>query len=149
MRSPTPILCASLFALASCSCPNPSGAGSADGGGGTDDAAAAMPVNGCTAADFAANDRRAESAARVIAFPSTPAPGPYTPRCITVSAGQTVTWNGDFASHPLEQFGGNESSWIAPTNRGSTANFVFPVAGVYGFRCTAHPAAMQGAVLVR
>ena len=137
-----PVSVSPVLACGSCSCPGPEGAGA-------DSGTAVMPVNGCTAMDFAANDRRADAASRVIAFPSGAAPGPYTPRCITISAGQSVTWNGDFASHPLEQFGGNESTWIAPTNRGSTATFTFPVAGVYGFRCTAHPTTMQGGILVR
>lgn len=153
MRPISTTLFCVLLGVAGCSCPSPSGSVPAGGatrdGAVTDGGGEPVPVNGCTAADFAANDRRAEGAARVVVFPSTPAPGPYAPRCMTISAGQSVTWTGDFGSHPLAQSGGDPSQWIEPTARGSTATFAFPVAGVYGFHCTAHATTMQGAVLVR
>ncbi len=118
------------------------GGGDAGGGGGT-------AVNGCTAADFAANDLSAAGAARVITFPTGAAPAQYTPACITIAAGQTVTWNGAFASHPLQQSGGDPTMWITTTSTGTTVNFGFPVGGTYGFDCQFHPSVMKGAIFVK
>ncbi len=143
MRRVSRVVVVSMWACAACSCPAHPDAGGADSG------PPVMPVNGCTAEDFAANDRRSEAASRVITFSSTATPGPYAPRCMIISGGQSVTWNGSFANHPLEQFGGDESVWIAPTNSGSTAMFAFPVTGVYGFRSARSPSTMQGAIWVR
>ncbi len=62
---------------------------------------AAPHAAGCTAADFAANDRTAEGAERVILAPDGPAPAQFSPRCMRVRVGQTITWQGDLASHPI------------------------------------------------
>ena len=123
-------------------CASSSTTGTDAGGGGT-------AVNGCTAADFAANDLSAASNARKITFPSTAAPAQYQPACFTIAAGQSVTWSGDFASHPLTQAGGDPSMWITTTNSGTTVTFGFPVGGTYGFECSAHPSIMKGAVFVK
>ncbi len=112
-------------------------------------APASEAVNGCTAADFAAHDLSSLTASRVIAFPTTPTPAQYSPACITIGVGQTVTWNGDFSSHPLVQFGGDASVWIQDTSSGTTAMFSFPVGGTYGFQCSAHPSVMKGAIFVK
>ena len=120
------------------------GGGDAGGGGG-----GAETVNGCTAADFAANDLSAAGASRTISFPTTAAPAQYTPACITIGAGQSVTWNGAFASHPLQQSGGDASMLITTTSTGTTATFAFPVGGTYGFDCQFHPSVMKGAIFVK
>ncbi len=133
----------SLFGCSSTST-TPSGTDAGGGGGGGGET-----VNGCSAADFAMNDLSAASAARVIAFPTGAAPAQYTPACITIAVGQSVTWNGAFASHPLQQSGGDPSMWITTTNTGSTANFSFPVGGTYGFDCQFHPTVMKGAIFVK
>jgi plastocyanin len=126
-------------------------AGTADAGvdAGVDAGSMAEAVNGCTAADFAANDLSAATASRVISFPTTAAPVQYSKPCITVAAGQMVTWNGDFSLHPLEQAGGDPTMWITPTQAGSTVTFPFPVGGTYGFECSFHPTLMRGAIYVK
>ena len=113
------------------------------------DAGVGETVNGCTAADFAANDLSAAGASRTITFPSTSAIAQYSKPCITIAVGQMVTWTGDFASHPLVQAGGDASMWITPTGTGTTVSFGFPVGGTYGFECSAHPAVMKGAIYVK
>jgi plastocyanin len=80
----------------------------------------------------------------------------YTPPCVRVSAGTDVTWNSNFALHPL--VGGvvegvmekpDANSPIKPTSMGMMATFKFPDPGVYGFYCDTHSAAgMMGAVFV-
>lgn len=115
----------------------------------TNDAGPSESVNGCTAADFAAHDLSAASASRTITFPMDATPAQYSPACITIGVGQSVTWNGNFANHPLMQSGGDPSMWIQSTSTGTTANFGFPVGGTYGFECMAHPTIMKGAVYVK
>lgn len=115
--------------------------GSGTGGSGTGGDAG---VNGCTAADFVA--------ATTIAFPGVA----YDPPCVKVSAGDTVTWNGDFSFHPLR--GGevvdgtatpDTGSPIVAVDTGMTADVTFPTAGTFPFYCNVHfSVGMMGAVLV-
>lgn len=76
-------------------------------------------------------------------------------RCIKVKVGQTVSYEGDFAKHPLEASGGDAKNPFAgakerivdagkPEERTPVA---FKSTGVFGYKCTKHPE-MQGAVLV-
>ena len=71
-----------------------------------------------------------------------------TPRCITVKAGDSVTWTGNFMTHPLDAFNGdapNPISGNTPSN--GTVVVKFPAAGNYGFHCKIH-ASMLGVVQV-
>jgi plastocyanin len=84
----------------------------------------------------------------------------YTPRCILIGAGQTITFNGnltDFASHPL--VGGtaegafktpDPSSPIGYTNSGTSKAVLFASAGTFPFYCDVHGLfpAMTGVVFV-
>jgi plastocyanin len=114
-------------------------------------------VNGCTEADFAANDRTAPGADRTLVGPVTPTPAQFSPHCMRVKATQTVTWTGDFDSHPLTfklvsttdggfvndaatdvvigADGGTSPITITPKERMTIA-----------FTCTLHPSVMFGAV---
>ncbi len=141
-------LCLSLSGCSSSSTTT-TGTDAGGGGGGGDAGGGGTSVNGCSAADFAANDLSAAGAARVITFPTGAAPAQYTPACITIAAGQNVTWNGAFANHPLQQSGGDPTMWITTTNTGTTVNFGFPVGGTYGFDCQFHPSVMKGAIFVK
>ena len=58
-------------------------------------------VNGCTGADFAANDRTADDAERIIQGPTGPTPAQFSPHCMRVRVGQTVTWKGDLGHYSL------------------------------------------------
>lgn len=103
-------------------------------------------VNGCTRTG--ATDLTAAGATRTIEEQGIA----YMPKCIRIKAGQSVTWNADFASHPLSSgtpAGGPQAgSPITTTTAGSTKSFTFPAAGVFGFYCQVHVTAMMGAVYV-
>jgi plastocyanin len=72
----------------------------------------------------------------------------YSPACIKIKVGQSVTWNGAFQFHPLEAVGGDTPSPITATNSGTTVTFAFAREGTFGFDCANHPTIMHGAVLV-
>jgi plastocyanin len=77
----------------------------------------------------------------------------YSPACIKINKGSSLTFNGSFSSHPLS--GGldgsaDASSPITHTTTGSTATFPFPNAGTFGFYCDFHfGSGMEGAVFVQ
>jgi plastocyanin len=78
-----------------------------------------------------------------IAFGGTDPGFNYAPKCLKVSAGATVTWNGDFATHPLDKSetrGTLTGNPITMTNTGTTASFTFPTPGFYGYYCRFHGA---------
>jgi plastocyanin len=107
--------------------------------------------NDCTPYDFTMNDHTAPADPRVITFPYDPNPMQYTPRCMKIQAGQTVTWRGAFQYHPLEPAGGDVPSPITidPMPSGTERAIVFPNAGFFGFECMTHEApAMYGAIFV-
>jgi len=69
----------------------------------------------------------------------------YTPPCVKVGKGTTVTFSGDFTTHPL--VGGEYASGIATpdplspitqTDMGMSASFTFPEAGTFPFYCNFH-----------
>jgi plastocyanin len=80
----------------------------------------------------------------------------YSPACIRVDRGTTVTFSGSFTNHPL--VGGRvvgsatipeATSPIMPTSTGTTASFLFSNRGEFGYYCDFHALnAMYGAVLV-
>ena len=116
-----------------------------DGGG---DGAAVL--HGCAPGAFM--DARAAAASRVVTFGAT---FQFTPKCLTVAAGQTVTFMGFFTGHPLSpgvQGGGAGASPGNPIPRtamGDRVDVVFPTAGVFPYFCEMHGAAgMVGVVRV-
>jgi plastocyanin len=81
----------------------------------------------------------------------------YAPACIKVKAGTVVTFNGGFASHPLQggvDLGGTgvpatTGPFVTVTNTGTTANFTMSSAGTFPYYCTAHVSSgMEGAIFV-
>jgi len=115
-----------LSLLAACSNSSPGG----------DDAGAT--VNGCSAF----------TDGTTVTGPSGPTPAQYSPACVHVKVGQSVTFNLDFSDHPMQPFGGDTGNPIQETTSGTTATFTFASAGTFGFHCEAHPSIMQGAVQV-
>lgn len=101
----------------------------------TPDAGGGGSVNGCTT--YA--DQTAAGGAITWDFT-------VAPKCVKVKVGQTVTWTGDFATHPLAPFNGDASNPIVIGTAG-TSKITFPVAGTFGFHCLNHPS-MLGAVQV-
>jgi plastocyanin len=112
-------------------------------------------LNGCNAADY--TDRSAAAAERRIGFGSalnSPALG-YSPACIIISAGQSVSFVGNFATHPLVP-GTDRGSGASANNpiqeqRSGSADYTvsFPTAGFYPYFCELHRPGMAGVVRVR
>jgi len=115
-------------------------------------------VNGCGSGDFApaatAGDARIQY--------GDPLGLVYSPKCLTISAGQSVTFFGDtsqgsnFGVHPLRPGGASGSdpgaggNPISAQNNGATYTVAFPAAGTYGYFCLAHEGmGMYGAVQVK
>ena len=69
----------------------------------------------------------------------------YDPSTVHIKAGDTVEWQGGFASHPLVS---DEGLW--PTvSSGSTFRFSYTSPGTYGFHCQVHAGlGMEGQVIV-
>lgn len=104
-------------------------------------------------ADFRGTDAGGQGAGGAdISFPNDDAPAQYVNRCVKIKVGQTVTFAGAFAKHPLQAFGGDSPSPIpALTNVTPDAGVLevtFTTAGEFGFRCNFHPNFMRGAVKV-
>lgn len=117
----------------------------------------AETFNGCTEEMFV--DRTAASASRAVGFGGVGGSGSldYSPKCILVAAGQTVTFNGAFDAHPLSpgstpslRTAGSANNPVRRTSTGSTVTVTYPTAGTYPYFCEAHYAVgMTGVVRVR
>jgi plastocyanin len=103
-------------------------------------------VHGCSLGN--ATDLRADPSPDV-AFSSYS----YSPKCIRIAAGQSITFTGDFSFHPL--VGGQNDvsdpqSPIGSTSSGLMKTVAFPAAGTFPFYCDEHVLSfgMTGAVFV-
>jgi len=110
--------------------------------------AAGNVVNDCTVA--LAVDRTASGADRTVHFDGSTYVFEYTPSCMRIAAGQSVTWQGDadyntFVFHPLRA--GyivdvtkypDPGSPIQATSSGTQATFAFPNTGEFPFYCDLH-----------
>lgn len=118
--------------------------------------------NNCSAAMFV--DRSAAGASRTVGYGGALGSGlfAYSPSCITIAAGQTVTFSGgtttNFGVHPLAPgvlnalTAGSPNNPIPRLSDGSRAEttVTFPTAGTYPFVCEAHASAgMVGVVHVQ
>jgi len=116
---------------------------------------------GCGSSAPACVDRTAASADRNVYFGGLNGSGAlaYLPTCMIVSAGQTVTFQGDFTMHPLSKgtvsdldAGSPNSPFPSPAHDAGSAPFdvTFPTAGDYPYWCTIHfRENMNGTVQVR
>lgn len=75
----------------------------------------------------------------------------YSPKCLKVSAGTSVTFSGDFSSHPLEPSalrgtltGNPITSTSAVPDGGTTKTFAFPTPGFYAYFCQFHDSTDSG-----
>ncbi len=127
-----------------------SGGGSAGGSaGGSGGGSGQTTVNGCSSYV----DHTASNDSRTVTF-TFPA---YTPPCMLVSAGQSVTFSGNFSFHPLtpgtapsSSGAGSSNNPISLTSSGSTASFTFPTAGTYPYYCGNHEGSgMFGSIRVQ
>ena len=68
---------------------------------------------------------------------------------VTINVLETVTWNGNFSSHPLNA---TDSAFSTNTqlmaNSGTTFTLGFVLPGTYYFRCGNHPMNMRTTVIV-
>lgn len=74
----------------------------------------------------------------------------YAPNCLAVAAGTTVTFSGDFASHPLTPSaarGMTTGNPIAATSSGTSAPFTFTNPGFYAYYCAFHGSDADGAFM--
>lgn len=113
-------------------------------------------LNGCTAEQFV--DRSAADADRTLGFGGEHGSGgfSFSPRCLTIAAGQDVTWMGAFSTHPLNPGvpgnarGGDPGNPIPVTSTGTSVTVSFPRPGTYPFVCGMHAfLGMTGVVVVR
>jgi len=126
-----------------------SGSGGSGGANGTS-------VNGCTDADFAANDHSADSDPRVIQGPTGTDPTQYTPHCMRIKAGQTVTFDTDVTGHPIdfsvapgspEPFPHLEGKVFSDAGAAVGATVKLDAGGgILAFECSNHPTVMFGAI---
>jgi plastocyanin len=71
----------------------------------------------------------------------------YTPKTLTVSAGDTVEWvNRDLVTHTATGKGGSFDSGDIPA--GKSWAFTVKADGLFGYTCTYHPT-MKGTLRVR
>lgn len=142
---------AACAALASCSDDEKAAtdAGAADAP--ASDAPAAQTLNGCADTDYVA------VAGNTINFGGTTLGNTYSPKCLKVTPGTTVTFTGNFATHPLSPgsspstpAAGSPGNPITAVSAGTTPKtFTFAAAGNYPYFCTAHLAGgMWGAIKV-
>ncbi len=110
--------------------------------------------NGCTAAT--ALDLSGVPGPHVITFPNN-GNLTYDPKCVVVKAGSTVTFNGNFAGHPM--IGGTVTGGVATpaasgpfvpaTTTGTSKSFTMSDVGVFPYYCMPHASiGMNGAVFV-
>ena len=85
----------------------------------------------------------AGAAPATVGFPTGPAAGAYTPSEVSVDPGESVTFNGSFANHPLVWNRGD----FPTQSSGTTNTYTFTQPGLYRFHCQIH-ASMTGSVLV-
>ena len=126
--------------------------GAPDAGNSAPDAGPPGSLNGCTAGSYL--DATAAGASRTVTFTFFK----YSPACLTIAAGQSVTFSGDFYSHPLRAgvapsaggAAGPSANPIASVGGGSTASFTFAQPGIYPYYCAAHEnIGMYGVIQVR
>lgn len=109
-----------------------------------------MLINGCDKAT--AVDMTASAMVKVAVGPNLMTV--YSPACIRIKKGMSVTFEGNFAAHPT--VGGtvgappmpDSSSPIKQTMSGTSATFTFDLAGTYPYYCEYHAPTMAGAVFV-
>jgi plastocyanin len=113
-----------------------------------------LALNGCKASDY--EDRSAEDADRTVLIAAEGVV--YTPRCMTVAAGQTVHWEGRLSAHPMSpgnsdnEAAGSRGNPIVPTSTGDGVDFTFENAGTFPYYCEVHSSGagsgMAGAIYV-
>jgi|GEM_PF-2068794 len=106
---------------------------------GDDSAGATAPaINACAPGDYENATAAADS--RVVDI-STLTPFEYTPACLIIKIGQSVKFEGNLITHPLDAgtaVEGSPTSPIVSTSSGVSTEFTFPSAGSFPYYCAAH-----------
>ncbi len=119
---------------------SPGGSSGVQEAAGAPNADAIPELNGCTAEDYV--DRRAAGASREIEFGTMGLV--FTPKCMTVAAGQTVRWSGSFTAHPLapgnpaRADAGSTNTPIFATSSGLSMDVTFALPGTFPYYCQLH-----------
>jgi plastocyanin len=75
----------------------------------------------------------------------------YNPSTVTINQGESVSWSGNFSSHPLRQVDGPLSDVIVPggfaNSSGTFFSQQFNTPGTYYFLCTFHGLAQFGGTM--
>ncbi len=111
-------------------------------------------LNGCT--DTSYQDASAPTATRTVQFGGGLGLA-YSPKCLSIAAGQQVTFSGEFGLHPLTSGsapgtppGGATPNPIARPASGTTVTVNFPTAGDFPYFCGSHfGSGMYGVVRVK
>jgi plastocyanin len=115
----------------------------ADSGGSGSDAAVGENKTKCTSFE----DMTSSSTVKVT-FPTDTTPAQFSPNCIKIKKGTTVTFEGAFANHNLEKGEGDSNTPIITVRTGTTKSFEFNGIGIFGFQCFFHPDIMFGGIQV-
>lgn len=128
-----------------------------DASTGADGSEVIPEFNGCTSELFV--DRSDTAAMRIVSFGGRNGSDEfgYAPACITIAAGETVRFSGDFSTHPLSPGSGphglnagTPGNPIPRTPSGFMVDVAFPAVGTYPYFCEMHVASgMAGVVHVR
>ena len=105
-----------------------------------------LPVNGCGEAQLAANDHTGASDPRTIQAPPGATPQQYMPSCMRVRVGETVTFVGDNAHHPVDTFAFSGPGMPVVASVGTTFTVTMAAPGIVRFNCDVHPTTMNGAI---
>ena len=112
-------------------------------------------LNGCGASDF--EDRSGDEDERIVQIAVEGLK--FTPPCITIGVGQSVSFEGSLSAHPLapgnadDEAAGSLNNPISKTSSGDNVAFTFDEAGTFPYYCELHSfgagMGMAGAVYVR
>jgi len=135
-----------LLALAGFGCARRPLPASAEAGPATDAGPLFEPVPPCPAeADYSAG-----TSTVVFGFLGTPPGFVYEPKCLAIDAGDTVTFSGSFAVHPLypsEKRGTRAGNPISGVSTGDRKDVQFPRPGFFAYYCGIHGGADDGATM--
>jgi plastocyanin len=131
-------------ALAAVGCTDNSGNGAGNPGAGGSGGSSAGGAGGTTpgfTSVLPCTTEGAYTTGTTINFPASATDFSYSPKCLKAPAGTTVTFSGDFASHPLTPSalrGTLAGNPITVTSSGASKDFMFPTPGFYAYFCAFH-----------
>lgn len=114
-----------------------------------------LALNGCDPSAY--EDRSGEDGERLVQIAAEGLK--FTPPCLHIASGQTVTFQGSLTAHPLapgnpdDNAAGSPDNPISATSSGRTVAFTFENAGTFPYYCELHAfgagMGMAGAIYVK